>query len=241
MLEHDLINSVTSEKLKELASEGAEVALDNFLSDGVLKDIPIFGSLYKIYQAGHSIRDAIFAKKVFRFLTGLKDIPSSQRKAFIEKMDGSEIFNHRVGEKLIVILDRLDDLDKPTIIARLFNATVCETIKFETFLKLASIVDKAFLPELLRLNGEVDHRGFFYTERNFTKETIEHFYTIGIFSMTIKDDKMLKRIQAEATIGGKPKDEFVPRMEYEINKIGEKLVKFGMMEHYVANQYDMEE
>jgi hypothetical protein len=238
MLEQEFISSVTSEKLTELATEGAELALDSLLNDGVLKNIPFFSSLHKMHQAYLGIRESIFARKVYRFLNELKDIPANDRKSFIEKLDGDSEFNHRVGEKLIVILDRLDDLDKPTIIGRLFRSAIQERIRFVTFLKLSSIVDRAFLPELLQLKGKVDERGFLYFNQHFSKETTEHFYAIGIMSMVIKDDKQLKHIKADASFGGTPKDEFIPKLEYEINKLGEKIVKFGIMENYTPNIYD---
>lgn len=62
-LEVSLINEVTGDNLKELMIEGAEIAFDHFLEEGVLKEVPFFGALYKGGKAVFGLRESIFAKR----------------------------------------------------------------------------------------------------------------------------------------------------------------------------------
>ena len=71
-IEIALINKVTGDHLKDIVAEGAEFTLDHFLVDGFFKEIPFFGTLYKTYKATLSIRESLFAKKVFKFLSGCR-------------------------------------------------------------------------------------------------------------------------------------------------------------------------
>lgn len=229
MLEKDLLNSVTSEKLSEIAVDGAELAIDSILHEGLLKDIPIVGTIYKIGRASIGVREAIFTKKVLKFLQELKDIPLAEREEFLRKLEENAKYSNRVGEKLLVLIERLDDIDKSSVIGRLFKAAVAEKIDYETFLKLSSIVDKAFLPDLLKLRGETtDQWGIRHTSRRLHRDVQEHFYTIGIMSIEVKDDTQTKHIRSMAFIGGKKQEGFVPAIEFQFNNLGHKLIQYGI-------------
>jgi hypothetical protein len=78
-LETSLVNSISSENLHDILVDTVGLTLDQFLVDGLLKDIPFFGLFYKIFKTTTNIRDAIFAKKLIKFLTQLKDIPIEKR------------------------------------------------------------------------------------------------------------------------------------------------------------------
>ena len=71
-IELSLINEVVGDNLKDMIIDSAEIALDNFLEDGVLKEIPFFGSLYKGIKAIIGIKENIFAKKIYKFLIEIR-------------------------------------------------------------------------------------------------------------------------------------------------------------------------
>jgi hypothetical protein len=50
--------------IKDLSSNALEIALDGNLDNGILKDIPIFGSAIKIAELTMSIRDHFFLKNL---------------------------------------------------------------------------------------------------------------------------------------------------------------------------------
>lgn len=241
MLEKELKDSIVSDKLSELASDAAELGLDSLLTDGVVKDIPVIGSLLKMAQVAMGIRENIFARKVLKFLTQLKDVPKEQREKFIEKLESDKDHHHKVGEKVMVILERLDDMDKATIIGRLMRAAIKEHITYEHFLKLCSIVDKAFFSDLLKLKGKsTDNWGIreiFYS-LNRDKDMQQHFYTIGIMTMTVKDDEHKRKMQRSTSFSGTTIDQFYPKMEYEFSALGKELIRYGIHEGHVPSDND---
>src|SRR5262245_61944564 len=99
-LDLSLIESIKSSDLKDIAVDLSEIGLDSLLEDGLLKDIPVFGSLVKLYKTGQTIRDALFAKKLLLFLQGISKVSPEQRRATIEKLNASEDFQKQVGENL---------------------------------------------------------------------------------------------------------------------------------------------
>lgn len=213
-----LVDEMTSENLKGIAADGAEVALDAFLVDGIFKDIPFFGTLYKGSQAALGIKDAIFAKMVFKFLFELKDIPVEKRKEFIEKLENKEGYSQKVGEKLIVIIDKLDDLDKPTILGKLFKSCVEESISFDDFLRISGVIQRAYLPDLLFLKK---HRHLEYYKPGIR----EHLLALGLIRLDIEDNTRNKQIKEMATIGGGSID-VTQKIKFELNILGEEVRRF---------------
>ena len=125
-----------------------EVFVDSLIEDGVVKDIPIIGTVIGIGKAGMGIREILFLKKIIYFISELKDIPAKKRHKLIERIDNSGKFRTRVGEKLLYIIDKCDDHEKSQIIAFLFSAFLSERISYDNFLRASHIVDKVILEDL---------------------------------------------------------------------------------------------
>ena len=214
-----LLSSIISEDLKEIVIDASEVTLDTFLNEGVLKEIPFFGTLYKGFKTALSIRETIFAKKIYNFLYQLREIPTEKRIEFIKKLDNDEEYQKKVGEKIMVLIEHLDDIDKSKIIGILLKSSIEEKISFETFLRLSAIVDRAFLPDLLKLRPGNRKKGI-------TKLVEEQFYMLGIMSLTLEENKRDKYIMSMASLGGNGNNtDLPPIVKYEINKLGETLIK----------------
>lgn len=218
-LNNSLINLINNENLKDILVEGSEITLDSFLTDCILKEIPFFGTLYKGYKATIGIRESIFAKKVFHFLIELKDIPKVKREEFIKKLDNDSKYQSKVGEKLIILIEQLDDIDKPKIIGKLFKATINSEIDYEMFLRLSLIVNKSFLPDLIKLK----YKG------RFTQLIKEHFAMLGLMSLSIAENDRDKKILSLARLGGENKQiDIPPILNYEPNNLAELLIKYGL-------------
>ena len=63
---------MAKKRILELGAEGTEIALKQVLDDSVLKEIPIVGSIVKLYDIGTSIRDRLFTEKVRQFLIAIR-------------------------------------------------------------------------------------------------------------------------------------------------------------------------
>src|SRR5687767_7830531 len=106
-----LIESVGLSSLTDIATEASDIALDIVLNDGLLKEIPVFGWLVKAYSAYHSITDRMFLKKVALFLSGVGHAPQAERQNFRSKLDSEPAFRKKVGENLLLMIDKHERLE----------------------------------------------------------------------------------------------------------------------------------
>lgn len=138
----ELVKTVTGSNLKDVIFDAAEVALDNNLAEGVLKELPIVGAVVKLAQAGQSISEALFVRKLMRFLSELKNVPEEERARLLEEYPDSSDKQKVLGENLLLALERLDDIEKPEILARFFSAYIKSEIDYVTFTRLVRALER---------------------------------------------------------------------------------------------------
>jgi hypothetical protein len=147
-IEESIENTLVTSDLTNINSNLLELSLDSLMEDGIAKDLPIVGTLVGISKFGMKIREQIFLKKILKFLIKLNETTTEERSLFISKIEMEEKYNKKVGLAIILILDKLEDLEKPEIIGKLLAANIKGIIDYETFLRLSSLVQKVFLPDL---------------------------------------------------------------------------------------------
>ncbi|MCO6414089.1 MAG: hypothetical protein J5I92_15225 [Thiogranum sp.] len=160
-IEVSLIDSVAKSNLQSLAMDAAELTIDAVLTDELMKSIPVVSTVANLYRATVSIRDRIFLRKVLSFLTEFLGIPEEDRKRFADELDENAGTRAKAGASLVLLLERLDDLDKPELVGRLYRAKLEGRLSFEELRRFCMIVERAHLPDLaalskLRLGEEVD-------------------------------------------------------------------------------------
>jgi hypothetical protein len=140
-----LVSTINDKGAADVLADAAEAVLDDLMTDGVLKNVPIVGSLVKVAKAGFGISDYMFLKKVARFLYELRDVPEDDRHHFIGEMQADEERKRKVGEALVLLLDRMDDMSKPGLLARGFKAYLQGPITYDVFRRIGFAVDTLFL------------------------------------------------------------------------------------------------
>lgn len=144
---NDLLSLVPKSEAKDLLSDAAEVLLDANLQDGVLKDIPLVGTVLKLGSAAGTIRDRIFLRKVARFLKGTKSLPVAELADFRSELQDAS-FRKSTGEKLLLILEQQDDFDKAELIGELFARYLGKEIDLDDFQMLSHALTICYLPDL---------------------------------------------------------------------------------------------
>lgn len=152
-IENSLIETIQSADLTDLGTELAEIGLDQLLEEGPLKDVPILGILLRVRNGVLDIRDYVFLKKVGKFLFRLREVSESDREKFRTKMRDKDL-RRKVGENLTLLFDRLDDMQKPPLIGQLFLSYMGDQITYDGFQRLATAVDRAFMPDLIDLKND---------------------------------------------------------------------------------------
>lgn len=146
-----LVKSIWAAGVREIATDVAEIALDAELDEGVLKEIPVFGWFVKGFSLVNTVRDRLFLKKLAMFLNGLENVNEAGKNELKENLEADESFCRKVGENLILLLDRQDSFDKAYILGRVFSGYLRDIIDYQTFLKLAAAIDRALISDLLDL------------------------------------------------------------------------------------------
>jgi len=159
-LEQSIIDVIAKSESLGILSDVAELTLDQLLDDGIVKDIPVFGTLAKLYKAGIGVKNFLFARKLQRFLSAISSVPPNERQAFTQRLEDDKPLRKQVGETLLLILDRLDDMRKPDLVARAFVAYLKKEIDFASFQRMSSVIDRCFLPDLNSIRGKVSQEKF---------------------------------------------------------------------------------
>jgi hypothetical protein len=146
-----LEETLADTQLPSLLVEYTEVALDTLLVDGVVKDIPIIGTLRGLWKSGVIVRDYLFVRKLLRFLGPLSEVPHEERVKMIERLHEDESYFHRVGDEILLLLDRLDSIKKAQYVGRAFRAYCKGYIDNDMLQRINYAVDKVLLGDLPKL------------------------------------------------------------------------------------------
>jgi hypothetical protein len=209
----DVFQSVKSKAINDITPDLLEIGLDSLTKSEVLKDIPILGLAFKGFSLYQNVTEAFFIKKIIKFLSELKDIPISERERFISELEANKE-THKAGEKLLVTLNRLNDLEKAEIIGRLFKRTILGEIEYGFFSKLTHIIDNAYIDDIKLLKNNRGH---------VNKDVKSSLHQVGLFNQSISD---LKR-QNDFLKRSFSSREAQPRLEYELNEYCKVLIKYG--------------
>lgn len=135
-------STIKDSNLENITIDAVELTIDRLTDEGILKDIPIIGTLVSLAKLGANIHDRLFLKKIICFLNELKSLSVEDRKKMIERIDSSKEYRIKVGEKLLYIIDACGDYENSELVAGLFKAFVEEKISYSDYLQSSDIVTK---------------------------------------------------------------------------------------------------
>lgn len=147
-----LVRSVGKSGGNKILENIVDLSLKNIIDSELIKKIPIVGTIVSTYKIGTSISDYIFLKKLLHFLNELHKITDSDKEEMLERLNSDEEFSNSVGENLIQIIDKCDDIRKAKIIAKLFNAYVKRGISYTEFYSFSLIINHSYLFDLSLLH-----------------------------------------------------------------------------------------
>lgn len=136
----------------ELAIDISEPFLDYFLEDELLQDIPVFGGVYKIVRLVKSIPDRIFIAKISVFIKAIEKITPEQRQDFLQRHGNDPDLLRRVGEALVLILNKMDDMDKPEILGKAFCEYVRGNLSYVDFRRICKAIDLSLVSDLQKFS-----------------------------------------------------------------------------------------
>lgn len=135
--------------LLEATLESGEVVLDALMNGDALADIPFIGTAVKVCRAKDTIRDRIFAVKLQGFIECLQKITQKEKDKMREKIASNPEEAGKVGETLVMVLEQITDLNKPSVLAKLFLCYIEEIISANELRRLAQAINIAFGDDLI--------------------------------------------------------------------------------------------
>jgi hypothetical protein len=146
-----VLKSACTSEAKDLALEWTEIGFDALLEEGFLKDAPILGSIVKLCALSKTIRDRLFLRKVYGFLRACPTFTEAEKRAFADEHLRDPKRSRRLGDAIVLLIDRLDDLEKPAMLAKMFAALVRKHIDYASFRRLAAGIERAFVDDLISI------------------------------------------------------------------------------------------
>ena len=210
----DKFKKLINSDFGKISKDVLEMPLDSFIDNETLKKVPFFGTIVNLYNLSSTISDKIFANKLIHFLKKIEDINPNIIQREIQYIDDSNEYKHKVGEKILEIINRIDSEEKPKIIGRLFKNFILKKIPYIEFLKFCYLIEQLFYFDVIKL---ID-----YDERNslFVEQEIE-IYNFGLCEGL--------GIGEWGEISNKEK-EYQDKVKAKITDLGKKLVEFGLKE-----------
>lgn len=209
-IEGKLVESIVIKDVGDLVSDYAELGLDSILDEGLVKDIPILRTCVSIAKVGLNIRDRLYVKKIANFIKQVGDTTQEEREAFIKEHCQNE---KRFEEAVLLILEQVDNINKATLIGKIFKACILRMINYQDALSLSCIVNKALWQDIENM-----------LRRNFTVEMKMRLCSCGLLNLSLMRTEHIDETK-------KPKEikETVDGFGYQENEYFKMLMKIAKL------------
>ncbi len=151
----DIFELAISDKERDFVECGSKTGLNVFITIvEVFSNFPYVGSLLKLGALGNKYFEYRFIKKVSKFLKKDMDIPRDEKQKFLEKLTKAD--RKRISDYIMQYLLRAEDDEKAELMGFVYEECVYDRIDNKAFLRLCSIIDRAFLYDLRELPKYVE-------------------------------------------------------------------------------------
>lgn len=196
--------------------------MDVLLDEGILKEIPIIGSIINTTQGILHVRDRLFLKKLLAFLLKSKDVNHKERARFVEKIENSKEYRVKVGESLLNHIDKCNDWEESELLAVFFNACVQGQISYKDFLKSAKIIEALTIEDLKDFQKKVTQN----KEQDFDEndDVVGELLYSGLFTFYIEEVRIEDEDDWKVAINNKYKVNGGNQI-IQVSPIGKKMYK----------------
>jgi hypothetical protein len=216
--------SVIGTEIENISEESLDSVVDVLTDNDFIKEIPIVKYIFSGYKIYTGIREKAEIKKILIFLFQLKSITDHERKTLIEKIDDNPDFKKKTFERVVLIIERLDEVEKAKITGKLFLNYILKQMDQDTFFRLCFAVEKTFLTslkalhELYQVNFEQRQPALTWASKIRDPLMNKELSYVGLMKETIESSQ-------RGDTGFQTRTNFNYR--YEISELGKTLAKYG--------------
>lgn len=178
---------------KDLLMDIGEIGIDFVFEDSPLKEFPIVKIVCSVAKTGMAIRERHLLNKTLSFIKKLNsnNLDSEEYELYKEKLRRKDKILYRDLEHVLIILDRLLEKEKASILANLYSAYINKKLTFDDFKNYSIILNNFLLTDLNDLEKLYNHDcqiqdmqdghgtanrlislGFAYTITGFTRHSL---------------------------------------------------------------------
>jgi hypothetical protein len=153
-----LTEAVLSKDAVVSALEVGSVLFEDALPEVVAR-VPALSAVASALGGISGIREKLLLKKIVYFLSEQDEVSEADRWEFRRRIETNPEEREKIGEYLILLLDRLDNTEKARLVGKLFSAFLRRRLTKDVFQLSCAGVDRAHLADLLAIarNGEAPH------------------------------------------------------------------------------------
>lgn len=129
-----------------------EVLIDSVFEEGILKNIPIIGTIAGITKAGVSLRERNLAKNAYAFIMGLRKnlLDEKEKEKYRNRMEDPKIAEKELGY-VLVLLDKEAQVNKAELYGKAYGLFINENILWDKFVELTEAISRMFMIDFRRL------------------------------------------------------------------------------------------
>jgi hypothetical protein len=167
-INNSLLETIKSPDLEGLIADFSEIAIDNIASlEGIAKDIPVIGSIVKTIRFGFTVKDTLLLNKIEKFLRQLRDVSQENRIKLIRKLEKDSKYKEDVGAKIMLLLERADDFEKPKMMANALKGYLCDRLTYSQLQRINYAIDHLFM-------GDIEEFKLFFNNSNHPMDESTH-------------------------------------------------------------------
>jgi len=204
-IQDEFIDSIKKSNASELSGEIVEFSVDQLLDEGLLKDIPWVGWIFKAKNIYTTISDQLFFAKIMSFLISIDETSEEEKLNFSKKVENDLKFKNKVGSTLLLALEKINDIEKPQLLAKVFTSFLKNYIDFNEFHLLTDSINTAFIDDLRKLARLGTKEG------RYDRLDYERLYRSNL-------SEIQKNISFETQTGGSSIN-----IDFKLSKVGERL------------------
>lgn len=157
-----------------------ELGIDNFIEDGILKDIPIVNSIVSGLKIAKNIYDRNLLKQTLTFIKELNNGTINKEKliAYRSTIENNTRKCEEELGRVLLYLNMFIDEKKSVMLAKLFKAYIGQIITWNEFCEYFEIINRIFLEDLLIL--KYIKEGAKYKGKDGDNFRVERLYSLGI-------------------------------------------------------------
>ena len=146
-----------SESVECLAADIAEVTLDSFLNEGLIKDLPIVSSAVSVFKIGYSIKELAFRRKLTIFIHELNRgiANDKERQKYINQIEEDSNKSQKLIEHILLMIDRFIQSEKSQLFAKLVLSYLKKDIDWLSFCQYSEVLDRMFPGDITCLDMSI--------------------------------------------------------------------------------------